>query len=169
MPSDLAASIWPLSTETIPARMISLMYAPSLTLERDDAGDGGVGDRPEAEVQRRPAEREVDVEDLDEQRRAAEDPDVDGRDPAQRSEARHAGKRREEPQEDSRRLGDDRDVDRRPEDVKRTLFGWKICSQMTCQSTATSTCIWQQLPTWFFSANWLACHFARIVFIFPFR
>ncbi len=32
MPSDLAASIWPLSIESIPARMISRMYAPSLRL-----------------------------------------------------------------------------------------------------------------------------------------
>ena len=34
---------------------------------------------------------------------------------------------------------------------------------------ATSTCIWQRVSYWFFSANWLACHFARIFFICPFR
>ncbi len=32
MPTDFAASIWPLSTESMPARMISRMYAPSLML-----------------------------------------------------------------------------------------------------------------------------------------
>jgi hypothetical protein len=32
MPMDFAASIWPLSTESMPARMISRMYAPSLML-----------------------------------------------------------------------------------------------------------------------------------------
>ena len=31
MPSDFAASICPLSIESMPARMISRMYAPSLT------------------------------------------------------------------------------------------------------------------------------------------
>ena len=119
MPSDLAASIWPLSIESIPARMISRMYAPSLMLSATMPAMAS------AEiVQRLPRwsvgelNVEVDEEDLDEQRRAAEDPDVDSREPAQRSEARHARmSAATRPSSHAEDLGDDRDVDRRPEGV----------------------------------------------------
>ncbi len=42
MPSALAASVWPSSTEMIPARTISAMYAPSLRLRASAPARKGV-------------------------------------------------------------------------------------------------------------------------------
>ena len=116
IPSDFAASIWPLSIESIPARMISRMYAPSLMLSARIPATASAG-TSEADVDAGHAEGEVDEEDLHEHRGAAEDQDVDRRERAERPDPRHPRQRGSEAEQDPRRLGDDRDVDRRPERV----------------------------------------------------
>ena len=42
IPSDCAASVWPSSTEMMPARTISAMYAPSLSPSPRIAATNGV-------------------------------------------------------------------------------------------------------------------------------
>ena len=89
MPSDWAASVWPSSTEMIPARTISAMYAPSFSPSASMPATNGVisefaskcpklgperDPEPDARVERRDV---VPEEDLHEHRRAAEEPDVD--------------------------------------------------------------------------------------------
>ena len=119
MPTDFAASICPRSTAPMPARMISLMNAPSLiasatmpataapsTVKKPEVD--GAREQVEAEEQ---VGSEVHEEHLHDHGCPAEEPHVEPREDAQDAHLRHLGERGDQPEDDAERLREDRDPD----------------------------------------------------------